>query len=81
MDRVPLVFQQASVIEANCDVKVKQLCGQMNVDTWSEKQWKQVFEETDVCVMTAQIFLDTLRHGYIHMDRVIKKKGKRKSYI
>ncbi|CAO3609869.1 unnamed protein product [Cunninghamella echinulata] len=71
VDRVPLVFQQASVIEANGDgVNVKYLCGQMNVDNWSEKQWHGIFEEVDVCVVTAQIFLDTLRHGYIHMDRV-----------
>lgn len=70
VDRVPLVFQQSEVIAANCDVKVKAMCGQMDVDNWTEKQWRLIFEENDVCVMTAQIFLDTLRHGYIHMDKV-----------
>ncbi|CAO3597959.1 unnamed protein product [Absidia cylindrospora] len=70
VDRVPLVFQQSNVIRANCDVEVKHMCGQMDVDNWSEKKWNTVFDESDVCVMTAQIFLDTLRHGFIKMDRV-----------
>ncbi|RCI04146.1 Dicer-like protein 1, partial [Rhizopus stolonifer] len=70
VERVPLVFQQASVIKANCDVNLEQMCGEMEVDTWSEKRWKQIFEENDVCVMTAQIFLDTLRHGFISLDKV-----------
>ena len=70
MERVPLVFQQANVIKANCDVNLEQMCGEMEVDTWSEKRWAQIFEENDVCVMTAQIFLDTLRHGYLSLERV-----------
>jgi ERCC4-related helicase len=70
VDRVPLVFQQANVIRANGDVEVKHICGQMDVDNWSEKKWKEIFEGTDVCVMTAQIFLDILRHGFVQMDSV-----------
>ncbi|KAI8331367.1 dicer-2 protein [Chlamydoabsidia padenii] len=70
VDRVPLVFQQAGVIRANCDVEVQHMCGQMDVDHWSEKKWKTLFEEVDVCVMTAQIFLDILRHGFVRMDNV-----------
>lgn len=70
VDRVPLVFQQAHVIRSNCDVKLEELCGEMNVDAWSEKKWKMIFEENDVCVMTAQIFLDCLRHGYISLEKV-----------
>ncbi|KAI9010410.1 hypothetical protein CLU79DRAFT_773664 [Phycomyces nitens] len=70
VDRVPLVFQQSEVIKANCDVVLEQMCGEMNVDNWSEKKWKTIYEESDVCVMTAQIFLDTLRHGFITMNSV-----------
>ncbi|CAO3669359.1 unnamed protein product [Rhizopus stolonifer] len=69
VDRVPLVFQQASVIQANCDVALEFMCGEMDVDNWSEKKWKTVFEENDVCVMTAQIFLDALYHGFISIDK------------
>ncbi|CAO3607529.1 unnamed protein product [Mucor fragilis] len=70
VDRVPLVFQQASVIRANCDVNLEEMCGEMEVDAWSEKRWKLIFEENDVCVMTAQIFLDTLHHGFISLEKV-----------
>lgn len=47
------------------------MCGEMDVDAWSEKRWKLIFEENDVCVMTAQIFLDTLHHGFISLEKVI----------
>lgn len=70
VERVPLVFQQASVIQANCDLVVEQMCGEMDVDNWTEKRWKQIFEESDVCVMTAQIFLDTLYHGFLSLEKV-----------
>lgn len=58
------------MIQANCDVVLEQMCGEMDVDNWSEKRWKQIFEESDVCVMTAQIFLDTLYHGFLSLERV-----------
>ncbi|CAG8559865.1 22395_t:CDS:2 [Racocetra persica] len=67
---VPLVFQQANVIEANCDLKVKHFCGEMGVDLWSEKEWRKNFENYDVLVMTAQIFLNILRHGFISLSQV-----------
>jgi endoribonuclease Dicer len=42
----------------------------MGVDLWSEKQWKNNFENFDVLVMTAQIFLNILRHGFISLAQV-----------
>ncbi|KAG2171419.1 hypothetical protein INT43_009080 [Umbelopsis isabellina] len=70
VDRVPLVFQQKDVIAANCDLSVKHLCGEMVWDQWNEKLWETVLKEDDVCVMTAQILLDALRHGFIHLDNI-----------
>ncbi|CAG8442886.1 9275_t:CDS:2 [Ambispora leptoticha] len=67
---VPLVFQQSKVIESNCDLRIKPLCGEMGVDLWSEKEWRNYFEQYDVLVMTAQIFLNILRHGFISINRV-----------
>lgn len=77
VERVPLVFQQASVIVSNLDVNLEKMCGEMDVDNWSEKKWKLIFEENDVCVMTAQIFLDCLNHGFISLEKVrlLPKKG------
>jgi hypothetical protein len=43
----------------------------MNVDSWTKKQWEPIFEENDACVMTAQVFLNALRHGYIKLSQVI----------
>ncbi|KAI8876441.1 dicer-2 protein [Backusella circina FSU 941] len=67
---VPLVFQQAKVIQANCDINLQEICGSMNVDSWTENQWEPIFENNDVCVMTAQVFLDVLRHGFIKLNQV-----------
>ncbi|CAG8495182.1 4853_t:CDS:2 [Diversispora eburnea] len=67
---VPLVFQQAEVLKSNCSFNIKKFCGEMGVDLWSEKQWAKYFEENDVLVMTAQIFLNILRHGFISLKQV-----------
>ncbi|KAF1798735.1 dsRNA-specific ribonuclease III dicer [Mucor lusitanicus] len=70
VDRVHLVFQQASVIRANCDAQVKELCGDMNVDAWKADTWTEIWDNNDICVLTAQIFLDNLRSGFLTLDRV-----------
>ncbi|RHZ72154.1 hypothetical protein Glove_245g9 [Diversispora epigaea] len=67
---VPLVFQQAEVLKSNCSFNIKKFCGEMGVDLWSEKHWAKYFEENDVLVMTAQIFLNILRHGFISLKQV-----------
>jgi ERCC4-related helicase len=70
VNRVPLVFQQKEVIAINSDLSVNYLCGELVWDQWNKKMWDNMINEDDVCVMTAQIFLDALRHGFIHLDRV-----------
>ncbi|EPB86344.1 hypothetical protein HMPREF1544_06883 [Mucor circinelloides 1006PhL] len=70
VDRVHLVFQQASVIRANCDARVKELCGDMNVDAWKADRWAEIWDTNDICVLTAQIFLDNLQSGFLTLDRV-----------
>ncbi|CAO3629586.1 unnamed protein product [Mucor hiemalis] len=67
-ERVSLVFQQASVIEANCDAKVETMCGDMNVDNWSAEKWRISYDNSDICVMTSQIFLDTLRKAFLRLE-------------
>ncbi|CEP11830.1 hypothetical protein [Parasitella parasitica] len=70
LDRVHLVFQQASVIRANCDARIKELCGDMNVGVWEADTWSNIWDNYDICVLTAQIFLDNLRSGFLAMDQV-----------
>jgi endoribonuclease Dicer len=70
VERVPLVFQQASVIKANCDARVKELCGDMDVDSWKLETWREIFDSHDIFIMTAQIFLDNLRSGFLTLTEV-----------
>ena len=42
----------------------------MGVDYWDKPTWEKEFNESNVLVMTAQIFLDLLLHEYIHLSQV-----------
>ena len=37
----------------------------MNVDYWDRHRWEKELKEQDVWVMTPQILLNILRHGFI----------------
>ncbi|KAJ9078333.1 Dicer-like protein 1 [Entomophthora muscae] len=67
---VPLVFQQAKVVEANVQYRLEKLCGEMGVDFWDIVKWRRLIETSDILIMTAQIFLNMLRHAYISMDEI-----------
>lgn len=51
-------------------LRVGHYCGEMNVDLWGEVQWRLLFDKLDVIVMTAQILLDLLVHGYLSLQDV-----------
>ncbi|KAL1922179.1 uncharacterized protein VTP21DRAFT_9718 [Calcarisporiella thermophila] len=70
VNHVNLVFQQAGVIAENCDHRVSPFCGSMRIDIWGEEDWNKKLDGSDIMVMTAQIFLNMLRHGYIKMSQV-----------
>lgn len=57
------------MIRTNCEVELKELCGEMNVDKMSKDVWGAIFDSNDMCVLTAQILLDCLRRGFLTMDR------------
>lgn len=67
---VPLASQQAKAIEKHTDLKVKHYVGEMGVDFWDKPTWEREFNESNVLVMTAQIFVDLLCHGYIRLSQV-----------
>ena len=67
---MPLGFQQLKVIDANCDLRAKYFCGEMGVDLWDKAKWQEFFEELDVLVMTAQIFLNLLHHAFLSLSQV-----------
>ena len=62
--------QQASVIKMHTDLSVGEYIGAMNVDIWDGRKWHQEFQKHQVLVMTAQIFLDILHHGFMGLSRV-----------
>ena len=67
---MPLVSQQAKVIEQHTDLKVGEYIGAMNVDYWDKAKWEEELNKNNVLVMTAQIFLDLLTHAYIKLSQV-----------
>lgn len=42
----------------------------MNVDLWDERKWEKEFNENNVLVMTAEIFLNLRNHGFIQLSQV-----------
>ena len=46
------------------DLNVGKYYGDLGVDFWDNEQWKNEFENHQVLVFTAQVFLDIVRHRY-----------------
>lgn len=70
--RVPLVPQQAQVIRSVMPphVQVGAYYGERGVDDWSWSKWARSLRTQKVLVMTAQIFLNLLRHGLVDIRNV-----------
>ncbi|KAJ3708060.1 hypothetical protein LUZ61_011765 [Rhynchospora tenuis] len=66
---VPLVRQQALVIENSTDFKVR--CHHGNRKGFKDHgDWKLEIEQFEVLVMTPQLFLHNLRHCFLRMDLI-----------
>ncbi|XP_025991526.1 endoribonuclease dcr-1 [Solenopsis invicta] len=70
VNTVALVTQHAEYICRHTGLNCKGYSGDMQVDFWKELQWSAEIEEHEVLVMTSQIFLNLLTHGYMKLDRV-----------
>ncbi|XP_077992696.1 endoribonuclease Dicer-like [Glandiceps talaboti] len=70
VNTVPLVAQQAGVIRTHTDLTVGEYVGAMGVDFWKGEKWSEEFSKHQVLVMTCQIFLDILLHGFLGMSKV-----------
>ena len=62
--------QQAKVIEMHTNLTVKGYIGEMGVDLWTGERWVDEFIQNQVLVMTAQIFLDIVLHGFMPLHKV-----------
>ena len=57
--------QQSIAVRENTSLKVKHYTGDMGVDFWEKEKWQMEFDiEADVLVMTAQILVNILTHGF-----------------
>ncbi|XP_035677529.1 endoribonuclease Dicer-like [Branchiostoma floridae] len=70
VNNVPLVSQQAAVITTHTNLSIGEYVGAMGVDLWTRDRWQQEFDTHHVLVMTAQIFLDILQHGFLPLSKV-----------
>ncbi|KPV74940.1 uncharacterized protein RHOBADRAFT_44459 [Rhodotorula graminis WP1] len=67
---VPLVHQQADTIARNTKLRVGKLFGALGVNLCSEKEWDWNFAHFDCLVVTAQLILDSLAHGFLKMEQI-----------
>ncbi len=58
-------LQQGEVLRKHLDLRIKYYYGEMNVDCWNKAEWLKEWNNHDVMLMTPQILLDILRHGFI----------------
>ncbi|KAG6900442.1 hypothetical protein C0993_010489 [Termitomyces sp. T159_Od127] len=68
--KVALVEQQGKFIAQNTPLRVIKLHGALDIDLADRAQWKNRFDNHDVFVMTAQIFLNILTHSIWSIERV-----------
>ena len=61
-------LQQAGVLRDHTGMETGGYVGSMGVDFWKENEWKQQLAKQQVMVMTHQILLNSLRHGFIKVN-------------
>ncbi|KAG6836934.1 hypothetical protein H0H93_001096 [Arthromyces matolae] len=68
--KVALVEQQGNFIAQNTSLRVLKLHGALDIDLADRGRWRKRFENHDVFIMTAQIFLNILTHSIWGVDKV-----------
>ena len=67
--KLHVFLQQAEVLRKHTNLRVAHYCGDMNVDYWDRRRWSKELAEQDVWVMTPQILLNILRHGFLKVQQ------------
>lgn len=70
VNTVPLVMQQSEYITRLTGLSCAALSGDIGIDVWTNKEWNAQLKEHKVLVMTSQILIDALCHGYIFLNRI-----------
>jgi endoribonuclease Dicer len=63
--KVALVVQQAEAIARHTNLDVIALYGALGIDFWDKSKWQAEINGKEVLVVTPQVLLDKLRHGFI----------------
>ena len=61
---VQLAQQQSEYIHTHTDLKIGTYYGELGVDFWKKDQWDIEFENNQVLVFTAQVFLNLIDHDF-----------------
>ncbi|XP_076220926.1 endoribonuclease Dcr-2 isoform X2 [Nomia melanderi] len=70
VNTVPLVLQQAEYIARLTGLSCTGISGDMGVDFWKENQWNEQLKNHHVLVMTCQILLNGLNHGFMFLNKI-----------
>ena len=64
------MYQQGKAIEDHTNLTVGKYTGDMGVDFWNKADWEKEFNKNEVLIMTHQILLNMLSHGYIKASNI-----------
>ncbi|UJR09291.1 hypothetical protein I4U23_013534 [Adineta vaga] len=67
---VQLACQQSDYIRAQTDLIIGRYFGELGVDRWKEEDWAEEFENHQVLIFTAKVFLDVIDHDYFSLNYV-----------
>ncbi|CAF2009078.1 unnamed protein product, partial [Rotaria magnacalcarata] len=67
---VALVQQQSDYIRFHTDLSVGKYYGELGVDLWQKERWVDEFEQHQVLVFSAQVFLNLVDHNYFPLYKV-----------
>ncbi|KAI0253802.1 hypothetical protein BJV78DRAFT_1298163 [Lactifluus subvellereus] len=68
--KVPLVEQQSRFIAQHTSLRVAQVHSDVSAGVMDRARWTNLFSQSDVLVMTGQIFLNILTHSHWSMNKV-----------
>ncbi|XP_071454543.1 endoribonuclease Dicer [Hetaerina americana] len=70
VNTVALVTQQGDYIARHTHLSVGKYSGDLNVDNWNANRWEEELNKNQVIVLTCQILLDMLCHGFISLENI-----------
>ncbi|RKP06066.1 hypothetical protein THASP1DRAFT_16494, partial [Thamnocephalis sphaerospora] len=70
VNHLSLVEQQAVEIRRHCPYTVAEYRGGMMQDLWDMRVWREEVAAKDIMVMTVQILLNALRHGFLSINEL-----------